>query len=248
MTAYLLRFDDICPTMNWSVWTKVERILDEADVRPILAVVPDNRHPALRHGPPLPAFWDRVRDWQGRGWTIGLHGYQHTEETRSGGLLRLNKWSEFAGLPYETQLSKLQQALSVFDEYEVPRPNLWVAPGHSFDKQTLKALAAVGIETVSDGLAPRPYTDARGMFWIPQQMWRLRQMPVGVWTFGLHINSWTQADVDSFERFVTMRRRRFASVERIRDRYGRRSKSPIDSWCEAAYRTSRFLFRDHART
>ena len=60
---YLLRFDDICPTMNWAIWDKVEEGLRRHDVRPILAVVPDNHDSKLRIDPPRADFWDRVRQW-----------------------------------------------------------------------------------------------------------------------------------------------------------------------------------------
>src|SRR5262249_15450035 len=73
---YLLRFDDICPTMNWGVWRSVEKILLDTDVKPILAVVPDNRDERLKVGNANEGFWEEVRGWQARSWTIGLHGYQ----------------------------------------------------------------------------------------------------------------------------------------------------------------------------
>ena len=41
--TYLVRFDDICPTMNWEAWEQVENVLVSEGIRPILAVVPDNR-------------------------------------------------------------------------------------------------------------------------------------------------------------------------------------------------------------
>ena len=49
---FLLRFDDLCPTMNWAMWDAIEAHLVRMEVRPILAVVPDNRDPKLVAGPP----------------------------------------------------------------------------------------------------------------------------------------------------------------------------------------------------
>src|SRR5437762_2289395 len=74
---YLVRFDDICPGMNWPMWREIEKVLADADVRPMLAVVPANEDAHLDVGPREPRFWELVRGWQARGWTIGLHGYQH---------------------------------------------------------------------------------------------------------------------------------------------------------------------------
>src|SRR5437868_6217961 len=95
-TKYLLRFDDICPTMNWKVWSEIEASLVERSLKPILAVVPDNQDPALKVDRALDNFWERVRRWQARGWTIALHGYQHRYVTQHSGIVTVKKKSEFA--------------------------------------------------------------------------------------------------------------------------------------------------------
>ena len=94
--AFLVRFDDLCPTMNWDIWERVEDILIRNSVTPILSIVPDNQDPRLDVAPTQPAFWSRVREWQGRGWTIGLHGYQHLYLSRSAGIVGTRPLSEFA--------------------------------------------------------------------------------------------------------------------------------------------------------
>ncbi|HET8715597.1 MAG TPA: DUF2334 domain-containing protein, partial [Holophagaceae bacterium] len=96
---YILRFDDICPTMNWEVWEAIEALLDRHGVKPILAVVPDNQDPKLQVDAPRADFWDRVRGWQAKGYTIALHGYQHRYINRNAGIMGLTHQSEFAGLP-----------------------------------------------------------------------------------------------------------------------------------------------------
>lgn len=194
---YLIRFDDICPTMNWSVWERVEEALLAARVKPILAIVPDNQHPALKAAASNQEFWEVVRRWQERGWTIGLHGYQHLLLTQSGGILKLNDWSEFSGLPLDEQRSRLQLALNIFRREKV-EPEVWVAPGHSFDDTTLQVLNEIGIRQLSDGFSPYPYCDARGIIWVPQQLWRFRKMPFGVWTVCLHVNRWDSTDLKRF--------------------------------------------------
>jgi peptidoglycan/xylan/chitin deacetylase (PgdA/CDA1 family) len=184
---YLLRFDDLCPTMDWEAWDRIEPLLLEAGVRPILAVVPDNRDPHLIAGPERPDFWSRVRAWQARGWTIGLHGYQHVYVNREPGILGLNARSEFAGLPFGEQLEKLRNGLAIYAAEGV-RADAWIAPSHSFDGNTLLALKTLGIRTVSDGFAFRPFRDPTGATWVPQQFASMRPMPWGIWTFCYHIN------------------------------------------------------------
>src|SRR5579864_348716 len=136
----LLRFDDICPTMNWAVWQELEAILSDAGVKPLVAVIPDNRDPAFHLAAPRRDFWDNVRLWQARGWTIGVHGYQHLYVTRSSGLLGINAASEFAGLPFQEQERKIRLALGIFRSEGI-EPKVWVAPGHSFDTTTIRALS-----------------------------------------------------------------------------------------------------------
>ena len=60
---YILRFDDICPTMNWTLWGDIENILVQRALKPILAVVPDNQDPTLQVDAPVENFWERVREW-----------------------------------------------------------------------------------------------------------------------------------------------------------------------------------------
>jgi predicted deacetylase len=204
---YLLRFEDICPTMDWSVWKQVEEILVQFKVKPLLAVIPDNQNENLRVRGPNKAFWDEVRGWQARGWTIGLHGYQHLYTTRDAGLMGINKFSEFSGLSYAEQTLKLQRALDIFERERVIA-DLWVAPGHSFDGTTLQALSDLGVRRLSDGFSLYPHLDSRGMMWIPQQLWRFRKMPFGVWTVCFHVNRWTGEDIALFrselQRFVAV--------------------------------------------
>ena len=56
---YLLRFDDVCPGMNWTVWREVESVLHANGVRPLVAIVPDNRDAHLNVGPARADFWER---------------------------------------------------------------------------------------------------------------------------------------------------------------------------------------------
>src|SRR4051812_5394902 len=132
---YIVRFDDICPTMNWGVWDEVESHLIARGIRPILAVVPDNRDPALEVGTLREDFWPRVRHWQSLGWTIATHGLHHLYETRSSGLLGLNESSEFAGLGVNEQRRKLETARSIMGDNGVSS-DTWIAPAHSFDEAT----------------------------------------------------------------------------------------------------------------
>ena len=190
VARYLVRFDDICPTMNWEVWERVEKILIEHAVRPILAVVPSNEDPHLDVAGSNPEFWSRVRGWQQRGWTIALHGCHHVYETTEAGLLGLNRRSEFAGLPREVQAERIAAGLRVLRREGVSA-KVWVAPAHSFDLNTIEVLLEQGVDVISDGFFFRPVRLFQAI-WIPQQLWRFRPMPFGTWTICYHHNTFTR--------------------------------------------------------
>lgn len=203
-TGYVLRFDDLCPTANWQIWDRVEELLDQFGVKPIVSIIPDNRDKALHHGRPGENFWDRAQSWQRRGWTLGLHGYQHCYLTKQAGMYGRSAVSEFAGLPYEVQEIKIQNAIRIFHEHGL-KPEVWVAPAHSFDTNTVEVLLRMGVQIINDGYALYPYVDDQGMVWIPQQVGRFRNLPIGIWTVCFHFNRWEDDDLkrfrDDLERF-----------------------------------------------
>jgi predicted deacetylase len=229
---YLIRFDDICPSMNWTVWEEIEAHLVRLGIRPILAVVPDNRDPGLEVAAPRGDFWDRVRAWQDRGWSIALHGYQHTYVNAEPGILKLNARSEFAGLSFEAQLEKLELGLGIFARHGV-RAEAWVAPSHSFDWNTVKALDALGIRTISDGFALRPFRTQPGIVWVPQQFAGMRRMPLGIWTFCCHLNGLTREGVAAFCRDLERLAPRMISLPEAAA-FGDRERSPADRLVGAA--------------
>jgi predicted deacetylase len=237
---YLLRFDDLCPMMNWEIWEQVEELLVEFGVRPILAVIPDNRDESLSFGQVATDFWDRVRRWQRRGWTIAIHGYQHTFITQQRGLFGWNDRSEFAGLPASEQEARIRAALGIFTSERI-KPTVWVAPNHSFDDVTLEVLHDSGTRIVSDGLGLFPYLDQRGMFWIPLQTWSFEARRLGVWTVCLHHNRWTKRDVDAFRANLAKYGRGLTSVDELVASYGARRRGILDHAYAGQRRARRWL-------
>jgi predicted deacetylase len=207
---YLLRFDDLCPTMNWMVWDEIEGLLDKYSIQPILAIVPDNHDPKLRIEAPNPRFWERARAWQVKGWIIGQHGYTHIYDSASPGIVRWWNQSEFAGHPYAVQYSRVSEGLKSLRAHGLS-PILWIAPSHSFDQITLQVLGEVGIRIISDGVSFRPYRDHRGLIWIPLQPWKPWVLDFGYWSVCQHHN--TLATVEYLTQFVEANYRRIMGVE-----------------------------------
>ena len=59
-SRYLVRFDDICPTMNWRIWAEIESCLRAHGVRPIVAIVPRNRDSKLVSDIARRDFWEQI--------------------------------------------------------------------------------------------------------------------------------------------------------------------------------------------
>jgi predicted deacetylase len=222
--------------MNWELWTKIESVLVEHRIAPILAVVPDNQDKKLVVGPAKPDFWDEVRKWQSRGWTIGLHGYQHLYVTGNSGIVGIQPRSEFAGLPADVQENKLRRGIEIFRSEGI-EPQLWIAPAHSFDLPTVASLRKFGIATISDGLALAPHTDRNGTFWVPQQLWRFRRRPFGTWTVCFHQNHWTYQQFDQFRRDIQRYRHSITSLASVKSQYCDRRHSVSDRFYSIAHST-----------
>lgn len=235
MPRYIVRFDDICPTMNWAVWDEVEAVLMEQGIRPVLAVVPDNRDPGLAVAPARSDFWDRVRRWQAAGWTIGLHGHQHVFATKDAGIVGLNAFSEFAGLPWKRQEETLRSALGIFEAQAV-KVDTWIAPAHSFDETTLDVLGEAGVARISDGFFLFPGTDRRGILWVPQQLWKFAWRPIGVWTVCHHVNGWSARDVDRFRRDLGRFRRWIVDFDSVSSDFATRRLGRADEVMASLYR------------
>jgi predicted deacetylase len=224
--SFLVRFDDVCPTMNWDVWNQIEPILERHGVKPIVAVVPDNRDPALIIDAPQSDFWMRVRDWQARGWTIAVHGYQHAYVTHDPGIVGLNAFSEFAGLSYDEQRRKIENALAILAQEKV-QPEMWIAPAHAFDATTVRILVEKGLWMISDGFYFRP-VHKLGVTWIPQQLWRFRRLPAGLWTVCYHPNDFSEDQIKQFDRDLTRFRKDLLSISDVLTRYPAGAESYVD--------------------
>jgi predicted deacetylase len=208
-------------------------MLKRFQIRPILAIVPDNQDPELKKDAPDPTFWAQMQEWQASGATIALHGYQHLCLARGRSLVNLHSQSEFAGVPFEYQRKWIRLGLSILRGQGL-QPTVWVAPRHGFDPSTLDVLRDEGIRVVSDGFAKGPYRRS-GMIWIPQQLWAPVIEKAGLWTIAYHSNNASDEDVDRLESFLERFHLNFTSVERV-----------ISRWPIAEYGLRHCLHQEHS--
>ena len=214
---YLLRFDDLCPTIARAQWERIHKLITEFGIRPILAVIPDNQDSRLMYSEANPQFWSQMRSLQAAGATIALHGYQHLCVSRGRSLLPLHRRTEFSGVPEVTQLQWIQKGIEILRDQGL-HPSVWVAPRHGFDLATLSVLRSAGIGYLSDGFARVPFQRG-GLTWIPQQLWGPVSKSKGLWTICIHSNSASRRMVKSLRAFLQAYGKQFTSFERVKAEY-----------------------------
>ena len=193
-TRFVIRFDDVTPGMAWSKFAPFVALAQELDIPYLIGVVPDCRDPALRVEPHRADFWDFVRERVVRGWTVAQHGHTHHYVTAERGLLGIGKKSEFAGLPFAEQKEMLATGKNILVREGVWQP-VFMAPSHSFDANTLKALDDLGFESLTDGYGFYPYK-IKGLMAVPQLFSKPIGFGFGVETVCLHVNTLSVAQID----------------------------------------------------
>lgn len=209
---YLLRIDDLCPTIDRDRWRDILAMVRRYELRPILAVVPDNRDPELQYGKASPELWKEMRSLQEAGASIALHGLHHTCVARGRSLVPLHASSEFARVPFEQQRADIHAGLKILRGHGL-RPRLLIAPRHGFDHNTLRALKEEGLDCVCDGFAERPLL-REGVVWLPQQLWGPVEKKRGLWTICVHPNTLTDDGLRELDEFVRRHRAQFTYFER----------------------------------
>lgn len=187
----MIRLDDITPDMNWDNFNLACKILDTYQIRPLLGVVPECHDEKLQIQHKRDSFWDILKELQAQGWMIAQHGTYHMYVTCDSGMLGLKNQSEFAGLSYEEQYEKLKTGKEILEKNGI-KTDIFMAPGHTFDKNTIKALSNLGFRTVTDGLYHHPYR-YQGIVFIPCRLKAYRKIK-GIDTVCLHTNTMKERD------------------------------------------------------
>lgn len=194
-------------------WERFSSLIGEFGIKPILAVIPENRDSELMLSSPDPEFWPRMRSMESAGATIGLHGYRHVCSSNGRSLVPLHQHSEFAGAAEETQREWVQAGLAILRSHGL-NPQIWIAPRHGFDRVTLRVLREEGINLVSDGFARAPFR-RDGLTWIPQQLWAPVYKSSGLWTICVHSNTATDSQVKELRMFLSRHAGQFTSVDQV---------------------------------
>jgi peptidoglycan/xylan/chitin deacetylase (PgdA/CDA1 family) len=213
---YLIRLDDALPTMHAEKWEIVESLLDQYGIKPMVAVIPNNDDKTMEFDDVDMLFWERVKKWKAKGWSIGLHGYNHLyhDINKKDSLVPFHNRSEFVGLNFEMQKEKLKKALNIFS-YKNIEPDLFIAPSHSFDEITLHALKnETSIKLVSDGISLSPFLFS-DIWFVPQQLWKFKWRPFGIWTICLHPNTITPSEIEDISIALSKYHDIFISLDEV---------------------------------
>ncbi len=216
MTRFVIRLDDICPTMDHGKFARARAAFDRAGVRPLMGVVPDNRDPDLQIDAADPGFWQMMRDLRGEGWGISQHGYRHLIHTSDRGLLGITPRSEFAGRGLDDQRADLAAGQAILAR-EGLGTDVFMAPFHSYDRATLTALKSLGFTTLTDGYGIVPWRQD-GLTFVPQLFERPVHFGAGVYTLCLHLNNMTDEAIDALGHFMATNAARFISFDQVRAR------------------------------
>lgn len=208
MSKYILRLDDAAERMDITKWNRVEILLDKYNIKPLVGVIPNCKDPMMKEYPIDPSFWNKVNEWEDKGWIIALHGYNHVYCTSEGGINPVNSRSEFAGVPLEQQKEKIREGVKIFRK-NGQNPQVFFAPSHTFDENTIKALKEESnIRIISDTVANKSYQQY-GMTFVPQQSGKVRKLSFHLVTFCYHPNTMEEADFFLLERFLIKNNKRF---------------------------------------
>lgn len=220
----VIRLDDISPGMDMGKFRRFKRLLDENHIRPLIGVVPDNLDPKLeasageddddnlaaktRQTDPDDKitekdypFWHLVRNLQSEGWIIAMHGLHHVYTTNKGGMLPLNRKSEFAGIDLEKQIQMIAEGKKILGTHGIAT-DFFMAPSHSYDKNTITALLESGFRRVTDGFGKKAYRRFDMTFY-PISFKKdaaLKDESEGYTTFVVHTNTLNGDDFAFYEK------------------------------------------------
>lgn len=122
-----------------------------------------------------------------------MHGYQHVFDINAKSLVSNGLISEFAGHPYEVQLEKIKKGKEIMESHGI-YTDVFFAPAHSYDDNTLKTLSACGFKYISDGKSSKPYY-REGIICIPCRSNGIPKIGTnGFYTAVNHAHQWVRED------------------------------------------------------
>ena len=212
MAKYLIRFDDINPRMNWDSFLDLKLILEENNIKSILGVIPDCKDTEFLNYKENKSFINLLNNYKEYGDSIAQHGYQHIYDSKDRGIFGSDDKSEFAGLDFKTQLTRIKSGKDILIKKSLWEP-IFMAPSHSFDVNTLKALKNLSFKYVLDGFSLNPY-NMKNLIFIPQIISKpLPKFIPGVSQLCIHINTISDYEIKKLKNFISINKSDFITLE-----------------------------------
>ncbi|PAQ10895.1 DUF2334 domain-containing protein [Mesorhizobium temperatum] len=194
MTKLVIRVDDIHPRMKWATFMRFVEGLSRRGLTATLGVIPECMDAQLCHDAPRKEFWDTIRQLSTEGWIVAQHGYRHVYDISHANYLGIRNRSEFAGHPLDIQAERLAAGAEILLA-EGLRSDVFMAPWHTFDNTTLKALERTGFRYVTDGYGFWPYSEGE-LIMVPQLFARPHGWRLGVYTSCIHLDGMSDVEIE----------------------------------------------------
>ena len=214
MPRYLMRFDDINSRMDWKKFFIIKKKLEKYNIKSILGVVPNCKDKNLTVCKPHKNYFEYLRYCKNYGDAICQHGYQHIYDSQFRGKFGSSNNSEFAGNSFEDQFIKLKKGKKILERESLWQP-VFMAPAHSFDSNTIKALKKLYFDTLLDGFSLFPYKE-NGIKFIPQ----ISSKPLPFFVPGLsqlcvHVNTMNENELNKLLDFIDNYHSKFIDLNNI---------------------------------
>ncbi len=199
-----IRIDDVCPQMDNERFERTIRHIESCGIRGLLGVIPNCQDEHLHQGAEDPAFWEKLLELRENGWVLAMHGYTHVYDIQSKSMVSGGLNSEFAGHPYEEQFKKLKKGIEILNLHGI-KTDVFFAPSHSYDKNTLHALRNLGFKYLSDGRSTYCYR-RYGLKFIPCKVYGMPRRIKGVITLALHPCAITDKEYKPWKEYIEANR------------------------------------------
>jgi len=205
---YFIRIDDLRPWMDKEILENIISFFDKLNIKPLLAIIPD--------WPEDDEFWNVIKKLQSKWYVIWLHWFNHQLEknpVNSKSIIPIQNFSEFVWKSIEEQENKIKEWLEIFEKNWI-KTNIFVAPAHWLDKNTLKVLKKYWFKYVSDWFFLYP-KKINWLIFLPQQLWQFRNIPFWYKTICLHLEDFESIENNYILENIKKNKEKFADYEKF---------------------------------
>lgn len=200
---FLIRLDDSHINQDYDKWTRVMGILIAHNVVPLVGIIANNKDSNLFYTEASLSDYLAWLNYFETYFIPAVHGYTHVYIEEPNPLYKGRATGEFGRMTSSQQEIRIKKAMNAINSWVKNSEVSWfVAPGHSFNKETLVACESLGLK-ISDGIAFWPFKSKKyNMKFMPQILNTPKRLFIGMNTFCLHPNTMENKDFLELEEFL----------------------------------------------